>query len=144
MKGTQETAIVPSAETTTAIPEPTADLIKNSFPQSPTRYLFFPSTTPLKHPNPPDCPLSKPDITDFRIHPQSIIRNALKLRLGKGFDRQAPLLDGNMANHTGKGLTPRRLLSYIIHLLLLPRTTTREPRTRTSPSVPPIERHDRP
>ncbi len=35
MKETQETAIVPSPKTTTAIPEPTADLIKNSFPQSP-------------------------------------------------------------------------------------------------------------
>ena len=32
---TQETAIVPTTKTTTAIPEPTADLIKNSFPQSP-------------------------------------------------------------------------------------------------------------
>ena len=36
LDGAQETAIVPTTETTTAIPEPTADLIKNSFPQSPT------------------------------------------------------------------------------------------------------------
>ena len=39
MKKTQETAIVPTVETTTAIQEPTADLIKNSFPQSPTSPL---------------------------------------------------------------------------------------------------------
>ena len=41
---TQETAIAPTTETTTVIPEPTADLIKNSFPQSPTSPL---KTTPL-------------------------------------------------------------------------------------------------
>ena len=41
---TQETAIVPTPESTTAIPEPTADLIKNTFPQSPTRPL---QDTPL-------------------------------------------------------------------------------------------------
>ena len=36
LDGAQETAIVPTTETTTAIPEPTAELIKKSFPQSPT------------------------------------------------------------------------------------------------------------
>ena len=37
MKETQETAFVPTTETTTAIPEPTADLIKNSFAENTIR-----------------------------------------------------------------------------------------------------------
>ena len=39
LDGDQETAIVPTTETTTAIPQLTADLIKKSFPQSPTSPL---------------------------------------------------------------------------------------------------------
>ena len=43
-KETQQTAIVPTTETTTVIPQLTADLIKKSFPQSPTSPLKI---TPL-------------------------------------------------------------------------------------------------
>ena len=39
MKETQETAIVPSLKTTTAIPEPTADLIKKTLPTIPYKPL---------------------------------------------------------------------------------------------------------